>query len=239
MKINFKNKKISSTIISLIVVGILAVGVTVAYINDQTEFLTNMFSIADLDISTKIEEDVKGDLTKVPTVINTGSADALVRIRLSISNKEDFEKNFGLSGIDTKKQNVGINGGWIADNPEDRYNTYYYYSMVLKGNSDPEVNERTNPLFDMVLNYEDSTYTPFDFVEEPKDVFTPKNEEDVKKLKLLNDIGITIYQESVPTQIKTKDGTVLNAIKKDDKGNDVVDIDIAKKIFQFFESNPN
>lgn len=230
MNVNFKNKKITTAIIFLIVVGVMALGITVAYLSTHTGSLINKFELGDLDISTELDENVKGDLTKEPLVENTGTSSALVRVRLSIGNKDLFAKNFGLKGIDTVVENVGTSktGGWQIDG-SDKYDAYYYYSTPLKGKTN------TNPLFSKILKNVDGTYSEFEFDGNDTDGFTPKNEADIKILQNLNKIGITLYQESVPTKIKTKDGTTISAIKDDG----TVNIDKAKEIFDYFESNPN
>ena len=139
-----KNKLSKKVIISLILVGFIAVGSTLAYLFDISDVVRNTFSRA--SIHTKIEEDTsRTDLTKNPSVVNTDVTDALVRVRLSISSDEDvdgqsiFEKYFGLAGIDcdyavteelTEKNNEDY---WEKDTSDDRYNCYYYYKKVLTG----------------------------------------------------------------------------------------------------------
>ena len=61
-------------------------------------------------------------------------------------------------------------------------------------------------------------------------------DDDKDILKYLNDIDITIYQESVPVTVTKDNGTELNAdINNDGK---VDNIEMAKEIFKYFESNP-
>lgn len=239
-----KNKLSKKVIISLILVGFIAVGSTLAYLFDISGLVTNTFSRA--SIHTEIEEDTaKTDLTKNPSVINTDVTDALVRVRLSISSDEDvngqsiFEKYFGLAGIDCNyavtEELTGENNEdyWKRDPNDDRYNCYYYYKKVLKG-TDEAANSpyKTEPLFDKIMKKNDNgDYTSF-YNENGALI----DYEDKTILQYLNDIEITIYQESVPVSVITKDGRKLNA---DPEGTGDVNIEEAKEIFAYFESNPS
>lgn len=238
-----KNKLSKKVIISLILVGFIAVGSTLAYLFDISDLVTNTFSRA--SIHTEIEEDTtKTDLTKNPSVINTDVTDVLVRVRLSISSDEDvdgqsiFEKYFGLAGIDcnyavTEELTAENNEDyWERDPNDDRYNCYYYYKKVLKG-TDEAANSpyKTEPLFDKIMKKNgNGDYTSF--YNENGALLDVK---DKTILQYLNDIEITIYQESVPVTV-TNDDIELNA---DPNGTGNVDIDRAKKVFEYFESNPD
>lgn len=238
-----KNKLSKKVIISLILVGFIAVGSTLAYLFDISDLLTNTFSRA--SIHTEIEEDENmTNLTKNPSVVNTDVTDVIVRVRLSISNKELFEKHFGLAGIDanyaiTDELTIKDNKSFWTMEPVDgdRYDCYYYYKYVLKGTeTGPDgtlIKDQTEPLFDKILKKTgELTYTTFEF----NDDGSVKNEDDIDILKYLNDIDITIYQESVPVTVTKDNDTELNA----DKDNDgEVDIGIAKEIFGYFESSPD
>ncbi len=74
--------------LSLIVVGGILTGTSFAILQDKTGSLTNVFKLQSID--TDIDEEFKGDLTKEPRVVNKDVSDALVRVRLTISNKEIF-----------------------------------------------------------------------------------------------------------------------------------------------------
>lgn len=225
------NKK-TTIIISLIIVGMLSVGIGIAFLQDHTQVLTNIFGLASID--TEIEEDiVEGDLTKAPKVVSTDKSetDAMVRMRLNISNVEVFSEYFGLKGIDTADTNCD---GWEIDtNAEGKYNAYYYYQNVLSPN------ESTTPLFTQILYKSDTgDYIPF-YVKDEKN---STDEETVYKLNdvietskakeallKLNNITITLYQESVAVKVKD-----WNA---DRDGDDIIDTDgDATKIWNYFDS---
>ncbi|BFK22481.1 hypothetical protein F300043A5_07760 [Massilimicrobiota timonensis] len=241
MKNILKNKLSKKIIISLVLVLCIGVGGTMAYLTGFTDTVVNMFTKASID--TEIDEDTsKTDLTKNPSVINKDVTDALVRVRLSISSDEVedqsiFEKYFGLAGIDAfyQTENVSYTGQRTSEYwkqvGDDRYNCYYYYKKVLTGiNGD---NPETEPLFDKILKNDKGTYTVF-YDDDGKLIDPDKNKE---ILKYLNSIEITVYQESVPTKITTKNGNVLNA---DPNGDDIIndeEMNTVYSIFDYFQSN--
>ena len=237
------NKK-TTIIITLIIVGMLSVGIGIAFLQDHTQVLTNIFGLASID--TEIDEYiVEGDLTKEPKVVSTDKSetDAMVRMRLNISNVEVFSKYFGLKGIDTEESDSGTlsNGNgeyWVKDDSSDKYNAYYYYQHVLKPKG--EDYNSTTPLFTKILYKQDDEYIPFYVIDEDKST----DENPVYKLNSkirdsnaanealshLNDITITLYQESVPVKVND-----WNA-DRDDNGiidNNAID---ATEIWEYFDS---
>lgn len=228
------NKK-TTIIISLIIVGMLSVGIGIAFLQDHTQVLTNIFGLASID--TEIKEDiVQGDLTKIPKVVSTDKSetDAMVRMRLNISNVEVFSKYFGLKGIDTEDSSCD---GWEKDtNSTDKYNAYYYYQNVLKPNSS------TTALFTQILyKYEgngETEFLPFYVLNsdnqtqgDPVYVLNPEIQRDkaLEALSYLNDITITLYQESVPVKVKD-----WNADRDD---NGIIDPNgDATAIWEYFDS---
>lgn len=232
------NKK-TTIIISLIIVGMLSVGIGIAFLQDHTQVLTNSFGLA--SIETEIDEEiVDGDLTKAPKVVSTDKSetDAMVRMRLNISNVEEFEKYFGLKGIDTNNSSCN---GWQKDSDVvDKYNAYYYYQYVL------EPGESTNPLFLQILyKYNDNGQTkflPFFVLDEGNlesenaiyklNPEIPKNQQNRVKeaLSHLNDITITLYQESVAVKVKDWNADKNNDGVIDDKGD-------ATHIWNYFDSD--
>lgn len=245
------NKK-TTIIISLIIVGMLSVGIGIAFLQDHTQVLTNIFGLASIDTEIK-ENIVHGDLTKAPKVVSTDKSetDAMVRMRLNISNVKVFSEYFGLKGIDTVEGNSGTNSDipdgmyWeIEDGENDRYNAYYYYQHVLQPKD--EGHDSTNPLFTQILyKYEDGGDTKFlpfyvldndnqsqensDYVLNPN---IPDNQKErvMEALSYLNDITITLYQESVPVKVKD-----WNA---DANGDGIIDHDTdhATEIWEYFDS---
>ena len=244
MKI-LKNKLNKKIMISLILVGFIAIGSTLAYLFDISGLVTNTFSRA--SIHTEIKEETDTDLTKKPIVVNNDVTDVIVRVRLSISNKELFREHFGLAGIDDNYTSIYTDetteiladplSYWNKESEaSDSYDCYYYYSKVLKGTETgldgTPIKHKTEPLFDKILKkIEDGSYAKFAF----KADGSVENDSDIEILKLLESIDITIYQESVPVTVTKADGVVLNAVEDDGVS---VNIGTAKEIFKYFESNP-
>lgn len=234
---NKLNKKIA---IALTLVASIGIGCTLAYLTGFSDIVINTFSRASID--TDIEETTNSDLTKIPVVANNDVTDVLVRVRINVSSEflEDeqitvFEEYFGLAGINGKytsesyKDHTTSEYWKIEDSSADKYNCYYYYKKVLKGTDETSNSPyKTEPLFDKILKNSNGTYVQFDFDE--------LTGEDKEILQYLNDIEITIYQESVPVSVTKADGTELNA---DENNDGYVDIGKAKEIFAYFESNPN
>lgn len=233
---NKLNKKIA---IALTLVASIGIGCTLAYLTGFSDIVINTFSRASID--TDIEETTNSDLTKIPVVANNDVTDVLVRVRINVSSDfvDDqttvFKEYFGLAGIDdsyTSEEYVNneTSNFWeIEDTNADKYNCYYYYKKVLKGTDETSNSPyKTEPLFDKILKNSKGTYVQFDFDE--------LTGEDKEILQYLNDIEITIYQESVPVSVTKADGTELNA---DENNDGYVDIGKAKEIFAYFESNPN
>ena len=164
----------------------------------------------------------------------------MVRMRLNISNVDEFEEYFGLRGIDTTESDSGTNNTieygmyWkIAEEKTDKYNAYYYYQNVLSPN------ESTTPLFTQIL-YKSETegYIPFYVIDEESstdektvyklnDAIEPSKANEA--LLKLNNITITLYQESVAVKVKD-----WNA---DENGDGVIDANgDATLIWKYFDS---
>lgn len=213
-------------IISLMVLLVIVSATTIAFLQDYTGTITNSFSLK--NIQTEIEENIHStSLTKAPFVENTGDTDVMVRVRLEISG--DFSK-FALAGIDTNYV-VGYDGlknllrddfiecgkfttdddcfdFWISDikSDETKYSCYYYYKNVLKAKN------TTQPLFDKILlRLADGKYIAYD-----SDDITDSQKTEFADLE---NIQISLYQESVPVVLKDDD-TTYNA---DENDNGIID----------------
>lgn len=250
-------KKLSkrTRIISLMVLLVMVSATTVAFLQDYTSTITNSFSIK--SIHTEIEENNHDTtLTKAPFVKNTDVTDVMVRIRLEISG--DFSQ-FALAGIDTGYAVGSENfdelpgegeeitfyecGTYIKDEMSDKYWTavmqdgenkyscYYYYNKVLKANDEKSTLDVTQPLFDRIL---------LRVIENGETNYISYNEashEQKKEFAALEKVKISIYQESVPLEVKYDNST----LKADVDENDNVNIDGSgtKAIWDYFMSNQN
>lgn len=116
--------------IALVLLGLITVGATIAFLSTATSSLTNTFTKG--SITTKLEEEVDTDGTKKPWVKNTGENDCLVRIRVSISPESAGQKII--------LENLGAGGKWKFNENDG----FYYYQGIL------EPGKTTEPLFTKV-----------------------------------------------------------------------------------------
>lgn len=113
-------------LLSVLLVAVIAVGATYAYLKATDDPVRNTFSMA--SITTKVEEGEGGtEDSKVVSVKNTGSSDVFVRVRVVVSagtSKVQF-----VSAKPTTKEAdtiyVVIESGWQSDDG------YYYYTSLL------------------------------------------------------------------------------------------------------------
>lgn len=130
MKEIMKTKRAKAALLSLIGILACATGiVTLAVLLSRTDQLENTFQLG--SITTEIEEEFEGTevpttFTKTPAVINTGTNDCYVRVRVTASPQEQLELD-----------------GWDLQNWTKK-GEYYYYNEILKSG------EKTTPLFTTV-----------------------------------------------------------------------------------------
>lgn len=129
----------------------LAIGFTVAFSKDISNVLTNTFLVGTVESDIKEDKpEVNGSIiSKKPRVVNTGSTNALVRVRVIVSP----ENLWSPSSDSNIKINIGEN--W-------RYNEldgYYYYRGVLEVKKEipvfTEVSGVTNDDGEWILSVDD------------------------------------------------------------------------------------
>lgn len=221
MNILKKANKKTTIIISLIVVAVALVGISIAYLSDSAGTLVNTFDVA--SIHTDIEEEVDGSLKKDVKVANNDKTDALVRVRLSISNEELFNQYFGLKDL--------------GKSPWELKDGYYYYTEVLKSKT------KTQSLFTRLLYKDGNEYKNFPFVEDSEGNYvldSSATDRMKEALQILNSVEITVYQESVPVKFSYKENSQTIQLNADQDGNGLIDTDEektdAEKIWNYFES---
>lgn len=251
-------KKLSkrTRIISLMVLLVMVSTTTIAFLQDYTNTVTNTFSVKSIETEIK-ENNHDTTLTKMPFVKNIDVTDVMVRIRLDISG--DFS-NFALAGIDTNyvvgstfndqdligetkdfiscgkyTTNENTSKYWVAvpNKSEERYSCYYYYKYPLKAKDSKDNDDNpldvTQPLFDRILLRDDDGFVSY------------KNANDDQRSQFadLQNVKITIYQESVPLTVTTDNG-ILNAEYRD---NTIIGFDNTNsgtyKIWDYFMKSPN
>lgn len=113
-----KSKRTIVMLLSLMAVMVCSVGMTMALLSATTGQLTNTFELG--NVTTEVKEEFKQAsayvFDKTPRVVNTGENDCYVRVRVTMSPKEQLE----ISGWDTTN--------WVYNETDG----YYYYQHVLK-----------------------------------------------------------------------------------------------------------
>lgn len=134
-----KKKRMIQVLLSVLLVALIVVGGTVAYLVTSDRPVENSFAFIDVD--TDIDEPSGGDPeTKEPTVTNNGNSTVFVRAKVIVApapgctdpvSESDMTINYN-NGKDYK------GGSWAKHDPDDGW---YYYSREL------ETGESTVALF--------------------------------------------------------------------------------------------
>ena len=149
MKKIMRNTKTRTFVVSLLLIaGVFASAVTIAFYTDTTQVLANTFTTT--EITTHINEVVSGTgslINKNPSIYNDGPASGFIRARITVS--PDLITNTGdnnyielITGTGKLKFTAGevTEAGWLFGG--DGY--YYYNKVVAAGTS-------TTTLFDQVI----------------------------------------------------------------------------------------
>ncbi|MGN0168749.1 MAG: hypothetical protein ACI4AB_11945 [Acetatifactor sp.] len=144
----FFGKKYNIAVFAAVLLTVLAIaGKTTAYFQEKTPALVNTFTVA--CVETEIEEKIDG-MHKEPSVKNSGTAECLVRMQVTVSPDDSENRLFSLD------YQTGFEAGqWILKG--DGY--YYYNGYVAPG-------ESTQPLFTTVtwIPEDYSSFEPFDII---------------------------------------------------------------------------
>lgn len=186
-----KSKNLKYFLPVSLIIGVICVGLTIAYLSHTTETLTNKFTFG--EVTTEIDEGnpgaSNGVINKTPKVKNTGPNDCLVRMRVTFS-PEEF-RNL----IEDTNDQISIN----FDTEHWHYNTtdkYWYYQGILK------TSNITEALFTEVKGLTEIDTNGNTVV---KDMYK----------ELFNDIEITLYQESVQAIVYDSKGKYISAYNDD------------------------
>lgn len=129
-------KPIMKIALSILLVAVVLVGGTLAYLVTQTELLTNTFAVVDID--TEIEEtpDDGSESTKQPTVKNNSNVPVYVRAIAVVTTEEG--SSVPVSDADVKINYAYQDTDWVKNGD------YYYYTEPVASNGS------TDMLFDGV-----------------------------------------------------------------------------------------
>ena len=156
-------------LLSILLVAVVAIGGTFAYLYATDSPVINTFALA--DVHTEIDEPTSGAaVDKDPKVENIGKSPVYVRARVVISGGDAamLEEN----GWSTIAYNEGDNGAWVNGN-----DGFYYYKDILDPKAeDATENPETAPLFtDITLSEEVSKEAQFFVDVYQESVLAPAN----------------------------------------------------------------
>lgn len=131
-------KSILRIALSALLVAVVLVGGTLAYLVTQTGLLTNTFAVVDIDTEVK-EPDPSTGAKKAPYVVNNSNVPVYVRAYAVVSTDEGSSVPVAANDVTIKYDYDGTE--WVY-NSEDGY---YYYTEAVPANSS------TGKLFDDVV----------------------------------------------------------------------------------------
>lgn len=120
-------KRLSTLLLSVILVVTIAVGGTVAYLVTQDKPITNTFTPS--HVTCKVDENFDGKTKTNVNVINTGDTEAYIRVKLVTYRVNEDRQHIG--GTATIPEfDPGTH--WVKHN-----DGYYYYTLPVKPNEQP------------------------------------------------------------------------------------------------------
>lgn len=120
------NKKAVALSLSLLLIAVMTVGGTLAYLTAQTKPVSNIFKPS--HVACQVEESFDGTVKKNVNVRNTGDTDAYVRVKLVTYRVNDERSHIG--GTATIPDfTPGMN--WVP------YGDYYYYTLPVAPGKEP------------------------------------------------------------------------------------------------------
>lgn len=132
------SRKALFALVSVLVLVFAAVGVTVAYLQTQTEPLENQFTPA--KVSCKVEETFDGNVKSDVFIQNTGDTDAFIRVAI-VANwvQTDDNDNSKVTSVHAQQPVLDVdytltlaadvNAKWLKDS-----NGFYYYKDAVQPN---------------------------------------------------------------------------------------------------------
>lgn len=130
------SRKALFALVSVLVLVFAAVGVTVAYLQTQTEPLENQFTPA--KVSCKVEETFEDNVKSNVTIQNTGDTDAFIRVAV-VANWVQTDENSSVTSVYAQRRLPGtdytltladdVNEKWLKDS-----NGFYYYKDAVQPN---------------------------------------------------------------------------------------------------------
>ena len=122
-----KNNKRKMLLLSLVVVLLIGVGTTVAYILDQPENVVNTFEPS--EVTCVINEGFDGVVKNNVTVTNTSDIDAYIRAEVIVNWQNSEGEVYGKQLIEGTDYTIKYNlaDGWVYNENDG----FYYYTKVV------------------------------------------------------------------------------------------------------------
>ena len=119
-------KRLSTLLLSVILVVTIAVGGTVAYLVTQDEPITNTFTPS--HVNCEVTEDFNGTVKSNVNVTNIGDTEAYIRVKLVTYRVNEDRQHIGGTAI-IPEFDPGTH--WV------KYGAYYYYTLPVKPDERP------------------------------------------------------------------------------------------------------
>ncbi len=131
-----KRKPLITLLLSVLLVAVVLVGGTLAYLVADGDLVINSFALAEVD--TEIEEptDDPSASAKAPYVVNNGASTVFVRARAVVVTREG-----SAAPVTADDMTINYSTNWIPNND----GWYYYKDPLAEG-------EKTEPLFEGVTD---------------------------------------------------------------------------------------
>lgn len=128
------SRKALFALVSVLVLVFAAVGVTVAYLQTQTEPLENEFTPA--KVSCKVDETFDGNVKSDVSIQNTGDTDAFIRVAI-VANWVQTGENSSVTSVYAQQPVLNVDYTLtLAENFDDNWlqdgNDFYYYKNAVK-----------------------------------------------------------------------------------------------------------
>lgn len=135
-----KKIKLKIVLLAALVIAVIGIGTTYAYLTSNTGNLENTFTVGKIETEINENPEIQGSMIKKdPSVKNIGSNDCIIRMRVTISPKiiaDYLSKNHGIN-YDT--------GKWIYN---DADGFWYYQDVVAPGLNTAPLFTEVNGLLD-------------------------------------------------------------------------------------------
>ena len=182
-----KKKKLLTMLTALVLVAVVGVGATLAYLSDKTLALTNTFTVGNVTINLN-EDDITSDnendriivntttadtqdytnmlpgifVTKDPKInVEAGSSDCYLFMKLDGLDDDDIKENFTIKyGDDGEANEVNPNWHKLVGDPDELDGIYIYEyenNMVFGAGA------KTQPIFDSVKYNDNGVETDASF----------------------------------------------------------------------------